>query len=87
MGEQFWPGDAARIARGVLAELTGISVRTSAHQACIITLDDAKRFSVILPATSLEIFNQPPAQVCGLFKGRAGLSGWRQDVPDRAAGL
>jgi len=52
----FRPGDAVRVTRGALAELTGVFVRASLHQTCIITIDGLKAgVSVVLPATSLEM--------------------------------
>jgi len=52
----FRPGHAVRITHGALAELTGVFVRASLHQTCVITIDGLKEgVSVILPATSLEM--------------------------------
>ena len=50
----FRPGDAVRITRGALVELTGVVVRSTSNQNCVITIDGlVNGVLVVLPATSL----------------------------------
>ena len=52
----FRPGDAVRVTRGALADLTGVFVRASLHQTCVVTIDGLKDGVIaVLPATSLEM--------------------------------
>ena len=52
----FRHGDPVRITRGALAELTGVFVRSTPNQNCVITIDGLVHgVCVVLPATSLEM--------------------------------
>ena len=52
----FRPGDAVRITRGALVELTGVVVRSTSNQNCVITIDGlVNGVLVVLPPSSLEM--------------------------------